>query len=90
MYVKVQQMQNSTRNLVVVSIIIIIGVSVVVVYFGIHYSDCDTRFEQLEQRRMSLDTRANSLGGILDFGGELEAETNQYNVDVGKYNAECG
>lgn len=92
MYVSRRQMDN--KNVAIIVVVVIVSAVSIIIFASLsmsisYSSECRERSDELDQRLMSLETRSNTIGGQIDWGGELEAEYDQYNMDIAQYNADC-
>ena len=73
--------------------IIILGSGVGIIIFSLVAlfvnTNCSNWSRDIEDKRAILDARQESLGGILDLSGEVEAMRLQFNQEVADYNARC-
>jgi hypothetical protein len=54
-----------------------------------HDDICMNWSNQLDDWLADIDGRESSLGGALDLDGSLASNRSQYNLEAGRYNAEC-
>lgn len=72
-----------------------IGIVVAVIIVGSFWSysaendRCIEWSDEIEMKRAELEGRQDSLGGIVDLDGSVNAFRNQFNLEIDRYNAEC-
>lgn len=87
-----------TKSAVIAGVATVI---VVVVFYAIlnysaqiteaeHQQMCQAWFDKSNTKAAGLMERSKSLGGTLDFGGELAAERAEMEQEYNRFTAECG